>query len=156
MEVPVKAIAASAVVLKEAQGELQLLLMKRAEQDGNFWAHVTGGIEAGETAWQTALREINEEAGISIEALYSGEFIEQFYDARNNRIMLVPVFVAYAKPGAEVVLSEEHSDYRWCNLAEAKALAPFIGLHKVYEHVWQHFVLAQPHEILKIPFAHAS
>ncbi|MGK2889628.1 MAG: NUDIX domain-containing protein [Candidatus Malihini olakiniferum] len=53
------------------------------------------GIEAGETAWQTAQPEAEEETGLQLTDLYSADRCKQFYEADNNDITLVPVFVAY-------------------------------------------------------------
>lgn len=46
----------------------EFLLIQRAD-DPTFWQSVTGGIECGETALQTAQRELLEETGIDVNAL---------------------------------------------------------------------------------------
>ena len=43
--------------------DLQVLLLERADRPG-FWQSVTGSQDAGETLWQTAVREVGEETEI--------------------------------------------------------------------------------------------
>lgn len=43
--------------------DLQVLIMERADKAG-FWQSVTGSIEAGETPYQAAIREVKEETGL--------------------------------------------------------------------------------------------
>lgn len=44
--------------------DLQVLLLERADKAG-FWQSVTGSIEAGETPYAAALREVEEETGLN-------------------------------------------------------------------------------------------
>ncbi|MDO4429742.1 MAG: dihydroneopterin triphosphate diphosphatase [Lonepinella koalarum] len=46
--------------------DTQRVLMLQRKDDPNFWQSVTGTIDPNETAWQTAIREVKEEAGIEI------------------------------------------------------------------------------------------
>lgn len=65
------------VVLHNPAGEI--LLLERADCAG-FWQSVTGSLEAGETPFQAALREVDEETGIAVAAAdlhdwrYSSEY----------------------------------------------------------------------------------
>ena len=43
--------------------DLQVLIMERADKVG-FWQSVTGSIEAGETPYDAAIREVREETGL--------------------------------------------------------------------------------------------
>ena len=43
--------------------DLKVLMMERADKKG-FWQSVTGSLEANETTWQTAIREVFEETGL--------------------------------------------------------------------------------------------
>lgn len=66
MGVPISCEVASAVVLEDGAEVPRMLLLKRAKAHlQHEWCHVAGGIEAGETAWQAALREIAEETGLA-------------------------------------------------------------------------------------------
>lgn len=136
------------VALKEMNGTIKMLLLKRSKD--HFWSHISGSIEANETAWQAFIRELKEETGLSTDRLYSADYIEQFYDIPTNRITLVPVFVAYLQGPCEVLLNNEHSHYQWCTLNEAKALTPFSNQHAAYNHEWSNFVVRTPSKHLKI------
>lgn len=51
------------VILHDGEGNV--LLLERADRAG-FWQSVTGSVEIGETLLQTAMREVQEETGISL------------------------------------------------------------------------------------------
>ncbi len=65
--IPIRCHTVSGVALSTAQGETRLLMMKRVK--GGFWCHVAGTVEAGETGWQTIVREFREETGIVVHEL---------------------------------------------------------------------------------------
>ncbi len=111
---------------------------------------MAGTVEAGETGWQTIIREFGEETGIRVTELYNGQYLEQFYEASLNTIEVVPVFVAYCPANQAVTLNDEHTEYRWCSLAEAKALVSFPGQKALYDHIWHHFVDNAPSPLMRI------
>ncbi len=55
----------SALILIHTK-DLQVLIMERADKAG-FWQSVTGSIEAGETPYDAAIREVAEETGIEVD-----------------------------------------------------------------------------------------
>jgi len=136
--IPVDTSIVSGVALSEVDGEIKLLLMKRVK--GEFWCHVAGSIEQGETAVDAIIREFNEETQIKVLNLYNAQFLERFYEPHVNVIQLIPVFVVICPPKQKIVLNEEHTDYKWCSLEEALELAPFPNQHAVFKHVWSYFV----------------
>ncbi len=136
--IPIQATHVSGVVISEIDGTQKMLLLKRVK--GGYWCHVAGGIEEGEQGWQTILRELKEETQIENVELHTADFLEQFYEARKNRIMVIPCFVIFCQRDQSIILNDEHTDYRWCTLEEAKQLAPFANQHQLYEHVWLNYV----------------
>jgi dATP pyrophosphohydrolase len=94
---------------------VEFLLLKRAENIrlGGSWQAVHGRIEPGETAWQAALRELHEEIGIAPLGFWQTEYVNTFYMATNDRILMCPCFAAEIAADADVVLSHEHTDFRW-------------------------------------------
>lgn len=120
----------------------KLLMMLREREQ--FWCHVAGKIEVGESAVEAVVREIREETGLTPERVFTAEFIEQFYEVRQDRIALCPAFVALVDDQDVVQLNSEHSDYRWCSVEEAQALAAFPNQHLLYDHVQRFFIDSQP------------
>ncbi|MFA1560047.1 NUDIX hydrolase [Aliivibrio fischeri] len=136
--IPLSSSVVSGVALSKIDGEVKMLLMKRVK--GGFWCHVAGSIEQGETGIDAIVREFKEETQIDVLNLYNAQYLEQFYEASVNVIQLIPVFVVMCPPQQEVVLNEEHTEYKWCSLEEALELAPFPNQHAVFKHVWSYFV----------------
>ena len=58
--------------------------------------------------------------------------------------------MAFCEQNQIVVLNDEHTEYWWCGLSEAKALAPFSNQRKLYDFVWKNFVLQKPEAMLEI------
>ena len=150
-EIPIRCDVASAVIIEDGPAQPRILLLRRSKQPLlGEWCHVAGRIEDGETAWQTALREIREETGLAVVRLFSADYNEQFYEAGRNTFAVVPVFVAYVDSSQAVRLNPEHSEFRWVTIAEAQSLVPFGGQRRVYEEVQREFIDRRPspwHEI---------
>ncbi len=108
-----------------ADSGVELLMLQRptGHRFADSWQTVGGHIEErrGETAWQAALRELDEETGLEVEQWYRIDRPETFYNPENDSIYLVPAFVAVTAPEAEPVLSEEHQAYRWQTAQAAAA-----------------------------------
>lgn len=150
-EIPIKSFAVSLFILRPRDDTFDLLLLRRTGSTlTGEWCQVAGGIEHGETAWQAALREAEEETGLTLTALYSADICEQFYEADRDAITLTPVFVAFAPAGCTVRLNDEHDDFRWLSLNEAAALLPFAGQRTTLAHIKREFVDRQPNPLLRI------
>lgn len=147
-KIPVRTTAVAAAVLAIIDGELKILMLKRTKDQ--FWSYVSGSIEADETTIEAVIREIKEETNASIERLYSADYIVQFFDVKHNCLMVVPAFVAYLPNDTSILINKEHTDYRWCSLAEAKAIAAFPNQRVLLDHVWFNFVQNLPSRYLKI------
>ena len=92
------------------------LLLKRAENETiypNVWQAVTGWIEPGETALETALRELKEETGLVPKKSWTVPYITSFFDVKKDEIHLSPVFGFLVDEDAEIKLSEEHCAFEW-------------------------------------------
>ena len=113
----------SVYVLRGGTSSPQILLLQRAAGHAfaGDWQGVHGHIEerAGEAAWQAAERELQEETGLRALAWHRLDTIEQFYNAENDTIYLVPAFVALVPSGAAVRLSDEHQAFEWLSLEVA-------------------------------------
>lgn len=150
--IPVRAFSISLFIIRRASDENRVLLLKRLghTQPGE-WCQIAGGIEDGELAWQTALREAKEETGLVLSNLYSADYCEQFYEADRNAITLAPVFVSYVAADCRITLNHEHSEYYWASYSEALRMLPFPGQRRTLESIWAGVVECEPHALLKMP-----
>jgi dATP pyrophosphohydrolase len=80
---------------------------------GGTWQAVSGGIEAGETAWQAAIRELREEAGLIPAEFYRLPVVNTFYISADDTLWHAVPFCAIVDPAAVVVLNDEHDAARW-------------------------------------------
>src|ERR1035441_4496861 len=76
--------------------ELQFLLLKRSAHKiyPGLWQMVSGHIKKGETAVQTALRELQEETGFKPFQLWVAPNINSFYSPDEDSVFIIPVFAA--------------------------------------------------------------
>jgi dATP pyrophosphohydrolase len=115
-------IAANVVDLYPYRWEaerLRFLALRRAPGMtlAGTWQGVSGLIEDGETAWEAGLRELDEETGLRARRLLTVEPLATFYVPWLDRVIVAPAFAAEV-PEGEVVLSEEHDAYAWCEADE--------------------------------------
>jgi len=96
------------------------LLMKRNLNKiyEHLWQGVAGKIEDGETAPEAAIRELKEETGFYPVKVFVADHVSRFYEVHGDRINLVPVFGIEVNSD-EVILSEEHIDFKWVTIEEA-------------------------------------
>ena len=107
---------------------LSFLLLKRAKTKmyEHIWQAVAGKIEKGEKSWETAKRELKEETGLKPNKMFIVDHVSKFYEQIDDRINLVPVFGIEVNT-QEVVLSDEHSEYKWVTIDEALDLLVWTG-----------------------------
>ncbi len=107
---------------------LLFLLLKRAKTKmyEHIWQGVAGKIEKGEKSWETAKRELQEETGLKPNKMFIVDHVSKFYEQKDDRINLVPVFGIEVNT-REVVLSDEHSEYKWVTINEALDLLVWTG-----------------------------
>ena len=63
---------------------------------------------------QTAIREVNEETNLCAIKLWTVEHVNLFFEAQQNRMNFIPVFGMEVN-NINVILSDEHADYMWCD-----------------------------------------
>lgn len=108
---------------RNGAGGVEFLLLQRppGHRFAGDWQTVGGHIEEGETAWQAAVRESDEETALPIERWFRIDRPESFYNPENDTIYFVPAFVALASANAEPTISDEHCAWRWASVADAAA-----------------------------------
>ncbi len=125
--------------LRTQDGVLFLLMRRSGEVIySGSWRMVGGKIEAGEKAYEAAVRELREETGLRAHRLWSVPSINAFYEASHDRINLIPVFAAEVL-SSDVKLSPEHSEFVWLDYKQARLALPWPaqrhGLDMVYEYI---------------------
>lgn len=149
-EIPIRAFLVSLVAIRSTPDGWQVLLLKRTQSLAGEWCQIAGKLEEGETAWQAALRELDEETALTPSALYSADICEQFYEAERDAITLAPVFLAIIDPGQQVTLNHEHSDHRWVAFDDAIEMVAFGGQRRVLRWIEDEFVRRKPSKHLQI------
>lgn len=133
------------VFRRRAGGDEEWLVLRRAPGFmGDTWQMVSGTIEGGEKAYQCAQRELLEETGLRPLHFYQASYVNRFYLAASDEIVLSPVFAAEVDPGAEVRLSEEHTHYEWVTWQEAMRRFPWPGQRKALAVIREQFIDAKP------------
>ena len=110
---------------KVEAGRPWYLLLRRAPGGDNegAWQAVHGHVDPGETSVETAARELYEETADEPVSMWSVDYVEQYYEVKSDRILLVPCFAALVS--GPVVSSPEHDASRWLSHAEAVNLCTF-------------------------------
>jgi bis(5'-nucleosidyl)-tetraphosphatase len=107
------------IPLRQEGGVWQVLLI--LHQGGRHWAFPKGHGDAGETALDSAKRELKEETGLDIqELLQDSPLVERYQFHRKHEIVVktVQYFPAIVS-GALKLQAEEIRDAKWVPLKEA-------------------------------------
>jgi dATP pyrophosphohydrolase len=129
-------------LFRENDEGIEFLLLKRSpgELYPSIWQMVTGKIKDGEKAYETALREINEETGQRPLRLWTVPNVNSFYSDRDDSIVLIPVFAAMLDADAVIKLSEEHCDFKWISPVEARQMLAWEGQRKSLKIIEDYFM----------------
>ena len=119
------------VIIKNATG--QLLFLKRKEQfllPGNpdeAWDIPGGRIETEEHLDDALLREVKEEIGADLSGMPKLVNAQDIFVPQKD-LHVVRLTYTLDSEIKNITLSDEHTDYRWVSLAEAKELnvEPFL------------------------------
>lgn len=135
-------------IFRRREGTEEWLLLKRAPHIrlGGTWQMVSGTIEPGEKAYEAAARELLEETGLRPLHFYQASYVNRFYLAATDQILLTPVFAAEVPGSAQVTLSDEHTDYQWVTPEEAARRLPWPGQRRSLQVIREQFVHGAPRE----------
>ncbi|PSP72242.1 biotin transporter BioY [Halobacteriales archaeon QS_3_64_16] len=114
----VQAVSAGAILFRNTRGRREYLLLKSRPGD---WEFPKGGVEGDEELQQTAIREVQEEAGISDFRLLDGfrrDYNYVFQAGGKTIHKTVHLFVAKSFE-ASAELSSEHRDLQWRDYEQA-------------------------------------
>ena len=149
-DLPLRARGVIAFVVAETGEAARVLLLKRKTAPVGAWCPVSGRIEAGETAWQTALREIGEETGLREGALYTTGVTDSFYDVQANTVELMPVFLFMIARRTTVTLDSAQSEHAWLDVDAALAQLTFAGHKMALEAIRRDFIQRAPDPLKRI------
>lgn len=98
------------------------LIFKRSSEKiyGNQWRMVGGKVKEGESSWEAALRELEEETGLVPAKFWAIPSINQFYEPKTDAIHSIPAFAAELDVNANIRLDDEHSGFKWVRIDEAE------------------------------------
>ncbi len=78
-----------------------------------FWQPITGGIEAGETTQQAAVREIREETSLELDSTRLTEITSGLTVVITPQLTISKTLYTATTPSTKVITSDEHQDHRW-------------------------------------------
>lgn len=115
-------VGIKAVIIQDGK----LLVLKRARgMHGPFWEVPGGRMETGETIEATLRRELQEEIHVVPTAIGKVKAIYKKPEILPEGNELFLTFVAVTLPAqATITISNEHTEYRWVNKAEASTFTP--------------------------------
>ena len=128
----------------ESEKKYKVLLLRRAPDEDvypDLWQICTGTSDEGETALQTAMRELAEETGIKeFIKLWSVPKVPSYYSIRQDAVCFSPVFAVQVNENVQIKISHEHSDFTWQTFDEAKAKTFVASYHESLEYVCEYII----------------
>ena len=115
-------------------------MLKRSLQSyqGGLWTAAPGGkVEKGETTLQAAIREVFEETGIRLDSqnlLSKGQLFFQFPD---TEYVLHIYYTQLSSLPKVVIDAEEHTEFRWATLEEARQMPLMRGGRECLKQVFE-------------------
>jgi len=126
-----------AVIVAVTNGE-RMLLARSVGWKHHHWGLVAGHVKSGETAEETAIREIREEVGLDVSELE----ILGTYVIRSRDLLMIG-FKAETK-GVNIRKSQELEEAEWFRLDEPLPLHPSSISAQIAERIFPDLRLAQP------------
>lgn len=108
----------------------KILVLKRSSKDDHkpgVWETVGGGMDREETPQAGLQREILEETGLEVDVRAP---FNVFTFKKDTGEFKVGITFLCEYLGGEVVLSDEHSDYRWIDPQEFAGMESVASLHE--------------------------
>lgn len=109
-------------------GDKEYAMFRRSDYD--IWQGICGGGEDGEAILESALREAYEEAGLpqnsilhrldTISYIPATEFKASKHWGKD--VVVIPMYYFATLYDGNIILSSEHSEYKWCDFHEAMNL----------------------------------
>ncbi|XP_045215507.1 bis(5'-nucleosyl)-tetraphosphatase [asymmetrical]-like [Mercenaria mercenaria] len=122
-------VAAGLIIFRRVSKEIQYLMLQASYGDFH-WSPPKGHVDRGETERQAALRETEEEAGITVDQLHLYEDFrtDLHYTVRGKPKTVIYWLSELKNPDFAVKLSKEHKDFKWLDLKDALEIAKYEDL----------------------------
>lgn len=105
-----------AVVYNIVNNNIEFLIIKH--RSGEHWGFPKGHVEASESEHETALREVREETGLSVE-IVEGFTYRMKYSPKVGTMKEVVYFLGKSKEREVLCQESEISDFKWLTLRDA-------------------------------------
>jgi 8-oxo-dGTP pyrophosphatase MutT (NUDIX family) len=107
-------------VVRPYRESWRVLVLQRAPDTRcpSAWEAVHGHIESGERPEEAAIREVNEETGLTADRLYNVT-VQPFYLHGMNAVQLAVVFACFVREPGIVRLGPEHQRAEWLTVSAA-------------------------------------
>lgn len=140
------------VVRENYENDYEFLILKRSKYTKIYpgiWQVITGTIRENEKALDCAIRELLEETSLSPIKIWKIPYVALFYNHLDNRIHTSPVFGFLVDKDATVIISEEHSEFKWVKLNN---LLQFLQLPSHIEgtKIFNDYILSKNNQIYQI------
>ncbi|TXI35272.1 MAG: NUDIX domain-containing protein [Candidatus Moraniibacteriota bacterium] len=119
-------LAVKGIIRKDGK----ILVLKRSEKDDHkpgVWETVGGGMDKEESPQDALAREISEETGLVVSV---GSPFNIFTFKKDTGEFKVGITFLCEYVSGEVVLSEEHAEYRWIEPREFSEMQSVPSLHR--------------------------
>ena len=130
--------SAGGVLVRRLEGAWHLAAIRPAGKPEGLWALPKGGLDAGESPEQAALREVAEETGAHGRSLGKLGDVRYVYTWKGTRIFKIVSFFLVRYEGGRLgdvpeAFRHEVAEVRWLPLDEAPALLSYKGEREMAE-----------------------
>lgn len=124
-------------VFRRLNARVQFLLLQRKRDvpHGQTWQSFHTRLQRNETTIDAAFRAVEELAGLQVSAVYSADYVNQFFDDTRDVLVLAPVLAVNVSPQAPVRLDSDLRDCAWLDRDEATVRLPFSGQRWAVRHI---------------------
>jgi dihydroneopterin triphosphate diphosphatase len=124
-------------VFRRLNARVQFLLLQRRPDVAlpHTWQAFHSQIRVGDTTLEAVRQSVKDLCGLNVSAVYSADYVNQFYDEGRDAMVLAPVFAVNVSPQAPIDLGPDFRDAAWFDRDEATARLAFSGQRWAVRHI---------------------